>query len=174
MQFLYPPAIFYISLFSFGMFGKLAIAKGNFDAMSFQFNIQVLPIITGAFHSNRSNAIDFKMNANSSKVISVNAKFFYILEWLSYTLPILNKIKSIAGFPTRISNEDLVNEFNDLKLPISTLKKVLKKQFNVSKAKPSKDKSLKSLRFFSVVEIAKEFSNFIIEDALEDPLTSGF
>ena len=88
--------------------------------------------------------------------------------------PILSKIKSVRGYPARISNEDLAHSFNDLNLSISKLKKVLKKQFIVSEAKPSKDKAMKSSRFFSVVEIEHAFVKYVKHDAFEDPLNDAF
>lgn len=81
--------------------------------------------------------------------------------------PVLNKIKSVDGYPKRISNEVLDTTFADLKISISKIKKILKKQFDVSESKPSKDKAKKSSRFFRLVLIEKDFSTYIRAEAVD-------
>lgn len=79
---------------------------------------------------------------------------------------ILTKIKSVDGYPNKISNENLAIEFVDLNITINTIKKVLKKYYMVSEARISKNIDDKSTRYFGLSLSEKSFVDFLIPSSI--------
>ena len=87
---------------------------------------------------------------------------------------ILSNIKSIAGYPNKISNETLTEKYTELKISLGKIKKILKTQFDVSDAKPLKGKDNKTSRYFSMRPLQHEFITHIKEGAFIRPGETPF